>query len=430
MAGRVCGEAESEWPDDPDLNTAIYPVGRDTQFRVLCLPRLGRMPFSTPPENWDFFRAGEISWQKFLQGLDFFVYYPGARHVDLPLTALRWAMAHGVIAILPPELEPAVGEGPLYLSPDRVLRETHRLHSDPVAYEELASQAKAHMRQKWRPDILTARLERLVGPAPAAPRPRRARSRRILFMSSNGVGIGHLTRLLAIARRMPPDIEPVFATMSQAAGIVQQFGLSVEHISGRNRSNQGDWDGWLRSTIETLLEFHDTRCIVFDGNRPPKGLLDAMASRAERPIVWIRRGMWRRIHATEPSLERRKHFDLTIEPGDIAGEFDLGPTAQFSKECRGVEPIRLLDENELLPREIAAQHLGLDPTRPAMLVHLGNGDKVDNYARTEEIDLETERHPELSGRNPGMGHNTDRSWSVAKCTKAPRVSGVSILSRL
>ena len=35
-----------------------------------------------------------------------------------------------------------------------------------------------------------------------------------------GVGLGHLTRTLAIAKRCPPGVEPVFVTLSQGARLL------------------------------------------------------------------------------------------------------------------------------------------------------------------------------------------------------------------
>ena len=56
-------------------------------------------------------------------------------------------------------------------------------------------------------------------PAPGADRPR------ILFTTSNGTGLGHLTRSMAIARRLGDEVEPLFLTLSAAAPVVEADGL-------------------------------------------------------------------------------------------------------------------------------------------------------------------------------------------------------------
>jgi UDP:flavonoid glycosyltransferase YjiC (YdhE family) len=50
-----------------------------------------------------------------------------------------------------------------------------------------------------------------------------------------------------------------------------------------------------------------------------------------------------------------------------------------------VDPIRLLDERELLTRKKAAEALGLDPARPTALVQLGSGANRDIVGLTDRI---------------------------------------------
>ena len=91
----------------------------------------------------------------------------------------------------------------------------------------------------------SARLKEQLGPPrPHPPRLTLRRElrtrRRALFLSPNGIGMGHLTRLLAVARRLGPELEPVFLSMSQAVGVVEGMGyrrrvLSLSPAFGRDR---------------------------------------------------------------------------------------------------------------------------------------------------------------------------------------------------
>ena len=65
----------------------------------------------------------------------------------------------------------------------------------------------------------------MSGDAPGA-----AARRRILFTTSNGTGLGHLTRSMAIARRLGAEIEPLFLTLSAAAPVVREMGYPVEYV--------------------------------------------------------------------------------------------------------------------------------------------------------------------------------------------------------
>jgi hypothetical protein len=94
-------------------------------------------------------------------------------------------------------------------------------------------------------------------------------------------------------------------------------------------------------------------------------------------------------------LENARFFDLVIEPGELAAAEDTGPTAARRAEALVVDPIRLLDPEELLEREAAAAALGLDPARPAVLVQLGAGGNRDLVAIVDETVRRLRAFPRL-----------------------------------
>jgi UDP:flavonoid glycosyltransferase YjiC (YdhE family) len=219
----------------------------------------------------------------------------------------------------------------------------------------------------------------------------------VLFVSSNGVGLGHLTRLLSIARRMPGDHEPVFLTLSQALPIVRQCGYHAEYLPFHAAAgcDPNHWNPWFAEQLGQVLDYHRAETVVFDGGMPYQGLIDALARRPRTRMVWVRRGMWKETQNNEASIRRQHFFDLIVEPTDIAEAADLGATAAYRAFARKVAPIRFLDDDELLPRAEAAARLGLDPTRPACLIQLGSGSNRDIVSM---IDTVLDR----LGRVPGM----------------------------
>jgi UDP-N-acetylglucosamine--N-acetylmuramyl-(pentapeptide) pyrophosphoryl-undecaprenol N-acetylglucosamine transferase len=67
-----------------------------------------------------------------------------------------------------------------------------------------------------------------------------------MFVSSNGTGLGHLTRSMAIARRLDPVVEPLFVTLSRAAPVVRDMGFPVEYMASHGSPGAGsDWR-WSR----------------------------------------------------------------------------------------------------------------------------------------------------------------------------------------
>lgn len=202
---------------------------------------------------------------------------------------------------------------------------------------------------------------------------------KILFATSNGTGLGHLNRSMAIARRLPEGIEAVFFTLSQAAPVVAESGFRVEyHPSYRRSASGSDWQ-WnlrLRGRLEALLADEKPDLVVFDGVHPYRALTHVLSAAGAPPSVWCRRPMWRPGSAQAP-LERSGAFDLVLEPGELAAERDQGPTVARRDETIGIDPIVFLDADEQLGRERAAKELGLDPERTTVLVNLGQGGATD-----------------------------------------------------
>jgi glycosyl transferase family 28 len=110
--------------------------------------------------------------------------------------------------------------------------------------------------------------------------------------------------------------------------------------------------------------------VVFDGNNPTPGLVRAAQSKARR-LVWVRRGMMGQVPPKH--LDNARFMDLIIEPGEIAAEWDTGPTSWRRDEVLLTDPITLLDRKEVLPRGRARKALGLAQDDLTVLVHLGAG---------------------------------------------------------
>jgi len=202
---------------------------------------------------------------------------------------------------------------------------------------------------------------------------------RLLFVSSNGVGMGHLSRLLAVARRLPNSVEAVFLTMSQALPVIQQFGFHAEYVPSQQhtRSDMATWNGWLKSTLDQVLEAYSIRAVVFDGNVVYQGICDSVLPRPDCPLIWIRRGLWRRDQDNSQSLLSGEDVDLIIEPGEVASVFDSGASVDHREGVVFVDPIRLLDPDEVLPRNESCRTLGLDPDERYVLIQLGAGNNFN-----------------------------------------------------
>jgi UDP:flavonoid glycosyltransferase YjiC (YdhE family) len=201
---------------------------------------------------------------------------------------------------------------------------------------------------------------------------------RILFVSSNGTGLGHLTRSMAIARRLDPSLEPLFFTLSAAAPVVRELGFPVEYAANYGTPGAGNdwrWSRRLRARLRAAIAEARPAVLMFDGTHPYEALLGAMRGFDRLRTVWSRRPLWRQGSSRVP-LGRTGAFDAVLEPGELAAAEDRGPTVARRSEVHAVAPIVLLDRSELLPREEAARELGLDPGAVNVLVALGQGSEV------------------------------------------------------
>jgi UDP:flavonoid glycosyltransferase YjiC (YdhE family) len=204
---------------------------------------------------------------------------------------------------------------------------------------------------------------------------------RVLFVTSNGTGLGHLTRGMAIARRFGEGLEPVFLTLSTAAPAVDRMGFHVEYFPSHNAAAAEAprrWDRRLRARLELLLGELEPSVLVFDGAHPYDALIAILRARRGTPMrtVWCRRPMWRPGSGAE-AIYWSGEFDRVLEPGELAEDEDRGLTVARRGEAERVGPIVFLDPSELLSREEATAELGLDPDRPHALVALGQGPELD-----------------------------------------------------
>src|SRR6476659_4656474 len=94
---------------------------------------------------------------------------------------------------------------------------------------------------------------------------------RIMFVSSNGTGLGHLTRSMAIARRLSPETESLFVTLSRAAPVVREMGFPVEYMASHGSTGAGSDFRWSRRTaarLRTAIGEADPDLLLFDGILP------------------------------------------------------------------------------------------------------------------------------------------------------------------
>jgi hypothetical protein len=396
VVGRIDSEITLDFgkADKPDVKPASQPSFSGCYLRILQSQPITDDP---PAGSLDKLTIEDQAVGKFLDSLDF-LYVHHDDMMPTPYYAIAEAMQRGTVILAKADLARELGPGVLGCGAAKAEETVKLLYRHRSDLAQLAHEASRNASARFAASHHAERISRLTGrqvlPAIATTRKRQ----RIAFVTSNGVGLGHITRLLCIARRLPSSIDPIFVTMSQAFGVAQEFGFPVEYVPYSSQcevSTNQSWNDWFRQHMDQIIDAYGITGVVFDGGAPYGGLIKSFASRPDFFSVWVRRGMWRPGKANDNLIKRQKYFDLVIEPRDVAGIRDIGPTAGQAGRTAHVDPIRLLDAEELLDRKSAAKAIGIDHRRPAVLVQLGSGTTSEIVSQTNEIIKACKRFPKL-----------------------------------
>ena len=202
----------------------------------------------------------------------------------------------------------------------------------------------------------------------------------IILATSNGIGMGHLARATAIAEAMKEFATPVI--VSVAGGIAEipaATGIRCEYIPGKTRGwmPRKNWDTYFRDRLVAIAHETGASVIAFDGVVPYPGFIATKLIDPKLQLVWVRRGMWQKNLLRFVLPFQSQLVDQVIEPGDFARAYDLGPTSGRT-EALVTAPVSLFQKESALSRDAARKALGLDLTRPAVLVQLGTGESDVN----------------------------------------------------
>ncbi len=211
----------------------------------------------------------------------------------------------------------------------------------------------------------------------------------IILATSNGIGMGHLTRASAVAAELKSFANPIIISMAAAVVEVPKIaGVRFEYVPGRDRKWMGRfaWDRYLRDRIVALIDETGAKIVSFDGVVPYPGIIGIKGIRPDVKLVWVRRGFWQKSSRSYLLSLQSKMMDLIITPGDFGQSYDHGPTVNRGDDVV-VAPISIYDSKTALSRQAARNLLGIDQSRPAVLVQLGVG----------EADLNAKMNAALSG---------------------------------
>lgn len=203
-------------------------------------------------------------------------------------------------------------------------------------------------------------------------------SLRWIFYAIDGHGLGHLVRLLALARqvrRRTPQAEFLFLTGSEAASLLWQEGFahvkvpsfaSTQHTGLRPRS----YLTLLHTLVPSVIAAYQPQVLVVDTF--PGGVCDELIPLLQWPLrrIFIYREAPPAICGSPIFQSLLRSYHQILAP-HTPGEEDLPAPANISLEYVG--PMLLRSREESLGREAARRRLRLPHDRFLVYVGLGGG---------------------------------------------------------
>jgi len=377
-----------KWPDERSEILAAYPADNAFEIRVLGYPESLRQRVGSIPDNWRLTPFGGEDVKAFLQRLDVYVYFHSKSWIEGFGYGVLEALAVGLPAIVPRSFEQLFGPAAIYGNVSDTRELVLALGENVPEQRRIAEAARAVVRERFDLDQYRRRLERLFDVRPMRDAVAIASERvprTVMFVSSNGVGLGHLTRQMAVAKRLPSWTTSIFFSMSAAVRLARDGGYLVEHTSFHRYTGATPehWNAVFAQELYEALLFYKPTMMIFDGNIPYAGMLAAAKVFPNMPAIWIRRAMWRDYHGVV--LDRAVGFDAVIEPGELAADLDDGPTRAVRGETLQVGPVLLVRPEDRLAREQARDQLGLSARDLAIALQLGAGNNFDYRAAREVI---------------------------------------------
>lgn len=201
---------------------------------------------------------------------------------------------------------------------------------------------------------------------------------RIAFYAVNGLGLGHVTRLLAIARsirRLRPDCEMLFLTSSEADDVIYREGFAAVKVPSKSIREQcglkiSSFVKTVQSVTWNTISGFDPDVLVVDTF--PTGSLEELL-----PVLrWRQRNVFvyreQRADSFQSDLlaAALPLYDIIVVPHETLAA--VGPLPQAGKAI-AVGPILIRERNELKSRRAARRALGLPQEGELIYATFGGG---------------------------------------------------------
>lgn len=206
----------------------------------------------------------------------------------------------------------------------------------------------------------------------------------VLFIPTNGVGLGHAKRCSLIADAMRKDCTSQFAAFPSCIGMLTASGFDTMPLVSRTAQRESHANDIINfSRLSAGAE--NAAATVFDGGYVFDSVMRAAADHG-RPSVWIRRGLWQASQSNQVALDRQKTFTRIVVPTEAFDELNA-PIENIEKTVQVgpiVQQITMAPAQRETLRNKLQDELGLHG-KSIVVTMLGGGVAADRRAQINTI---------------------------------------------
>lgn len=221
-------------------------------------------------------------------------------------------------------------------------------------------------------------------PAQVSPSKHQAKQGNVVFMPTNGVGLGHAKRCSLIADAMRQDVRSTFTAFPSCIGMLTGAGFDTMPLVGRTDQRPGHANDLLNfARLDASLK--TASAFVFDGGYVFDGVMRAAADHAV-PSVWVKRGLWQSSQNNNVALDRQKCFAKIIVPHEAFEELN----ARSPRHGCFVDVGPIVQQIAITPKDAKAAHrnlsrkLGLEG-KSLVVTMLGGGVAADRRTQINAV---------------------------------------------
>jgi Glycosyltransferase family 28 C-terminal domain len=240
----------------------------------------------------------------------------------------------------------------------------------------------------WTGGLRVETLEKMIGlAAPAAPEP--GGNGRVLFLPTNGNGLGHARRSMLVVAEMPKDRQVAFAAFPSCMPMIRAAGYDCMPLVSKSRVHGAEHANDLVNYMRLRRALNDGDRLVFDGGYVFDSIHRTILEK-RLEATWIRRGLWQPGQITPAALHREGTFAQVIVPEEAFAE--LNTDLSFGRHVRKVGPI-VGDRpggDTATTRGLLAERLGREFDE-LVVTMLGGGVAADRTAQLQLLSALSER---------------------------------------